>query len=193
MRGILKSHWFGVGLVVAVAFVGCGRESSTEEEPLGRVSQATGPSGFSGTTVALGRFDDIDVHNNIFPSRIDAGAAWLDAGTNRNVWVSFQRTQGPSDLYLQNNVWQPNGTTGWHTHPGHSLITVTAGTITAYEADCIPHVYTVGMGFVDSGGDDHAHVLRNEGSVEAKTMAVQLVPAGAPRRLDKPNPGCPVN
>jgi hypothetical protein len=57
---------------------------------------------------------------------------------------------------VQNNVWQPGGTTGWHTHPGHSLIIVTAGTVTAYEGndpDCTPHVYTQGMGFVDPGGD----------------------------------------
>jgi hypothetical protein len=39
------------------------------------------------------------------------------------------------------------------------------------------------MGLVDPGGD-HVHLLRNEGSVEARTMAVQLVPAGATRRID---------
>jgi quercetin dioxygenase-like cupin family protein len=94
---------------------------------------------------------------------------------------------------VQNNVWQPGGSTGWHTHPGHSLITVTAGTVTAYEGDdpsCTPHVYTVGMGLVDPGGD-HVHVLRNEGSEEARTIAVQLIPAGAARRIDAAaNPAC---
>jgi hypothetical protein len=47
------------------------------------------------------------------------------------------------------------------------------------------------MGFVDPGGD-HVHVLRNEGSVEARTIAVQLIPAGAPRRIDADGPSsCP--
>jgi hypothetical protein len=49
--------------------------------------------------------------------------------------------------------------------PGHSLIIVTAGTVTAYEGDetsCTAKEYTVGMGFVDPGGE-HAHLLRNEG------------------------------
>jgi hypothetical protein len=94
-------------------------------------------------------------------------------------------------VYVQSNVWDPGGTTGWHTHPGHSLIIVTAGVITAYEGDdptCTPHVYTPGMGFVDEGGH-HVHVLRNEGSVEASTIAVQLIPAAATRRIDAPNPG----
>ena len=72
------------------------------------------------------------------------------------LWLSMQKTKGSSDLYVQSNVWQPGGSTGWHTHPGHSLIIVTEGTVTAYEGDdpeCKPHVYTEGMGFVDPGGD----------------------------------------
>jgi quercetin dioxygenase-like cupin family protein len=193
MRRLLDAQWLLPGIIVALPYLGCAREPSSDDEPLGRVTQATAPMGFSGTTIGLARFDDIDVHNNIFPMTIDAGAGWEDA-TKRNVWVSFQKTQGPSDLYIQDNVWQPGGTTGWHTHPGHSLITVTEGTITAYEGSCAPTVYTVGMGFVDPGGDDHVHVLRNEGSVVARTKAVQLVPAGAPRRLDRPKPpGCSVD
>jgi hypothetical protein len=47
------------------------------------------------------------------------------------------------------------------------------------------------MGLVDPGGD-HVHVLRNEGSVEARTVAVQLIPADATRRIDaEGNSACP--
>ena len=140
---------------------------------------ATDASGFTSTTIAMGRVGDIDVDNlSIFedPS---------DANSKKNVWHSMQKTTGNSDLYVQSNVWVPGGTTGWHTHPGHSLITVTAGTVTAYEGDdptCTPKRYTVGMTFVDPGGD-HVHVLRNETAVEARTITVQLIPAGAPRRI----------
>ena len=99
-----------------------------------------------------------------------------------------------SDLYVQSNVWEPGGSTGWHTHPGHSLIIVTAGTVTAYEGDdpnCKPTLYTQGMGFVDPGGD-HVHLIRNEGGVEARSIAVQLIPADAVRRIDAEDPGsCP--
>lgn len=58
--------------------------------------------------------------------------------------------------------------------------------MTAYEGDdpnCTPSVYNVGDGFVDPGGD-HVHIIRNEGTVEARTIAVQLVPADATRRID---------
>ncbi len=140
---------------------------------------ATPSSGFTATTLAVAQFDEIDVNNFTLPA---------------NFWQARLKTQGLSDLYVQSNVWAPGGTTGWHTHPGHSLIIVTAGTITAYEGDdptCTPRVYSEGMGFVDPGGA-HVHVLRNEGSSEARTIAVQLIPAAAVRRIDAPAPAnCP--
>jgi predicted metal-dependent enzyme (double-stranded beta helix superfamily) len=158
------------GLILAAVVVGTAYASTV---------LATDPSGFTSTTLAKGRFDEIDVHNVNPPP---------------DYWQAKLKTHGLSDLYVQSNVWAPGGTTGWHTHPGHSLITVTAGTVTAYEGDdpdCTPTVYTVGMGFVDHGGD-HVHVLRNEGAVEARTITVQLIPADAMRRIDAPSPGnCP--
>jgi hypothetical protein len=138
---------------------------------------ATPGSGFSGSTIAIGRFAEIDVDNHSF---------FPDSQPGKDLWLSMQKTKGPSDLYVQNNVWALGGTTGWHTHPGHSLIIVTAGTVTAYDgndASYTPHQYMVGKGFVDAGGD-HVHLLRNEGTVEARTIAVQLIPAAATRRID---------
>jgi hypothetical protein len=146
-------------------------------------AMATPASGFTGTTIAVGRFGDIEVTNQVL-------RMLGDGPPQRDLWLSLQRTKGPSDLYVQNNLWLPGGSTGWHTHPGHSLIIVTAGTVTAYDGDdpsCTPTTYTVGMGFVDAGGD-HVHLLRNEDSVDARTVAVQLIPAGAVRRIDAEGP-----
>jgi quercetin dioxygenase-like cupin family protein len=163
-----KLTWILVGGAVvlgAVAYVGS--------------ASATPAVGFVGTTIAKGRFEAFDVMNHSFPDGFP------------RPWLSMQKTKEPSDLYVQNNVWTPGGSTGWHTHPGHSLIIVTAGTVTGYEGDdptCTPHRYTAGMGFVDAGGGD-VHLLRNEGSVEARTVAVQLIPADAIRRIDAPAPG----
>jgi hypothetical protein len=154
-----------------------------------RKALATPASGFVGTTLAVGRFGEIDVFNHLI---LERGAEF--ERHKRDIWLSWQKTKGLSDVYVQSNVWQPGGTTGWHSHPGHSLIVVTAGTVTNYEGNdpnCTPAVYTQGMGFVDSGGD-HVHNIRNEGNVPASTIAVQLIPAGAVRRIDTENPGnCP--
>ena len=137
---------------------------------------ATPSSGFVSTTLAVARFGEIDVKNFTDPA---------------DIWQARLKTHGLSDVYVQSNVWAPGGTSGWHTHPGHSLILVMAGTVTAYEGDdptCTPHVYSQGMGFVDPGGD-HVHVLRNEGPIEARTTTVQLIPAAAARRIDVAAPG----
>jgi quercetin dioxygenase-like cupin family protein len=147
--------------------------------------QATPASGFVGTTLAVGRFGDIAVFNKLVPPDF-----WRTRH-GRDLWLSWQRTSGDSDVYVQSNVWAPGGTTGWHTHPGHSLIIVTAGTVTAYEGhdkSCSPHVYSAGMGIVDPGGN-HVHAIRNETAEEARTITVQVIPAAAIRRVDAPDPG----
>lgn len=155
-----------------------------------RKVHATTATGFVGTTIAKGTLSQFDVFNHaVLP-----GTTRHD--DDKNVWLSMQKTKGSSDLYVQSNVWQPLGSTGWHSHPGHSLIIVTAGTVTDYESDdptCAPHVYSVGMSFVDEGGG-HIHIVRNESATDvAQTIAVQLIPAGATRRIDAPSapPNCP--
>ena len=156
---------------------------------------ATAASGFKATTLASGTFSEFDVFNQ-------ATRDSLPVGFPGDVWISLQKTKGPSDLYVQSNVWPPVNpitgaiaTTGWHTHPGHSLIIVTSGSITEYEDDCTAHVYTFVAGqpaptLVDPG-HGHAHIIRNEGSVQATSIAVQLVPfdpAKLNRRIDLPAP-----
>jgi hypothetical protein len=163
--------WFGLsaGLMVTALFYA-------------RPAMATDPVGFTSTTIAKGQFDEIKAFNKFLQTN------------PKQMWRSRQRTRGLSDGYFLSNVWQPGGTTGWHTHLGHTLIIVTAGTVTHYDGDdpsCTPHVYTAGMTFVDEGGS-HVHIVRNEGDVEADAIAFRLIPAGQPGRIDEPDPGnCP--
>lgn len=147
---------------------------------------ATDAYGFSGTTVVTGRFGEIDVKAHTVPA---------------DFWQLRLKTLGQSDLFVQSNKWDAGGSTGWHTHPGPSLIIITAGLVTAYESDdddCSPHVYGIGtpLGntFIDSGGDD-VHVLRNETSSEARGFSVQMIPPFGPsgRRINAPHPpNCPL-
>lgn len=154
----------------------------------GKVWATPANPAFKATTIATGTFSEIDVFNQ---SSHDS----LPAGFDGNVWISLQKTKGSSDLYVQTNAWQLGGSTGWHTHPGHSLIIVTSGTLTEYEDDCTPHVYTFVPGqpaptLVDPG-HGHVHIIRNEGSVPASSIAVQLVPfdpSKSNRRIDAPAP-----
>jgi quercetin dioxygenase-like cupin family protein len=105
-------------------------------------------------------------------------------------WRARLRTHGFSDFYVIDNKFVPGGTTGWHSHPGPSLIFVVAGQITNYlgnDPSCTPHVYSAGQSFTDEGGAD-VHMLRNNGSVDAETIAVQFLPKDAVRRIDEPDP-----
>jgi hypothetical protein len=162
-----------------------------------RVVRATpANTGFVGKTAVVGRFAPFQVFNQVSRNS-------LPAGFGGDTWLSLQKTQGPSDVYVQTNTWamiteDPNthedviASTGWHSHPGHSLIIITSGAITEYEDDCKPRVYgpgqPLGNTLVDPGGT-HVHLIRNESrTTPAAGYAVQLTPASASRRIDAPAP-----
>jgi quercetin dioxygenase-like cupin family protein len=87
----------------------------------------------------------------------------------------------------------PNSSTGWHTHPGRTLVTVKSGTFTVYHADdCAPMVYEPGDAFVEL--PTTVHVGRNETSEPVELGVVFFrVPIGGSPRIDQPQPsGCEI-
>jgi quercetin dioxygenase-like cupin family protein len=107
-------------------------------------------------------------------------------------WRTRLETRGLTDGYVVDNKFQPGQSTGWHSHPGPSLIFVVSGSVTNYESGtprCAGVTYQAGTSFVDAGGTD-VHMLRNDGTVPAETIAVQFIPNGLPRRIDQPVPNC---
>jgi quercetin dioxygenase-like cupin family protein len=130
----------------------------------------------TGATAACGVFGEIDV-------KAETDSYELEL-----------KMKGASDVYVTRNAIAPGGHSGRHTHPGPSLIIVTLGEIMAYDGDdptCTPTRYRAGEGFVDPGGG-HVHLLRNETDAPAQTVAVQILPKDATRRIDTPAPGnCP--
>lgn len=146
----------------------------------GGVALATPQSGVSTTILATSTFGEIDLNAHTIPA---------------DIWQARLKTHGLTDAYVVDNKFAPGGTTGWHTHPGPSLIFVVAGTVSNYTSDdptCTPKAYTAGQSFIDDGGGD-VHILRNESSTTpAETIAVQLLPQGSVRKTDAPAPGnCP--
>jgi quercetin dioxygenase-like cupin family protein len=109
-------------------------------------------------------------------------------------WRVHLRTDGQSDVYSVDNVFAPGASTGWHSHPGPSFILVVSGTVTNYEGGdghCSITQYSAGSGFMDEGGND-IHMIKNNTSEPAETIALQVLPQGATRRIDEPDPGtCP--
>ena len=105
--------------------------------------------------------------------------------------VKFQ-TKGSVDFATNSVTIGPNGSSGWHSHPGVTLVSVASGSVVHYDAHCVATVYPAGTAFVESG--DHPLVVRNESdTTPAVNIVTFIVPAGAnPLRIDKPNPGCSV-
>lgn len=137
---------------------------------------ATPPEGLTTTILAKPTVPALDIRAHTRPA---------------DTWGVRIKTRGVSDGYIVDNLIAPGGTTGWHSHPGPSLIFVVRGAVTNYESDdpqCAGQVYLAGTSFVDQGGRD-VHMLRNNGDVVAETIAVQLIPANAPRRIDAAAPG----
>jgi hypothetical protein len=156
---------------------------------------ATPSSGFTSTIVGPTRFDEIDVKTKTADHEgEDRKEPARGATSFGETWQARIKTEGLSDVYIVTNKVIPGGQSGWHTHPGPSVVSVKSGTATVYDGDdpdCTPHFYPAGTGFIDSGGG-HVHLVRNEGSVDLELVAFQIIPLGAQRRIDAPSPGhCP--
>jgi quercetin dioxygenase-like cupin family protein len=136
---------------------------------------ATPQSGFTSTSLAKGRLER------------------FDAKTKTGDWKSRLKTKGTSDLEVVEVEIAPGGSSGWHSHPGPSMVIVKSGTATFFLGDdptCTPHTVQAGQSFVEGGGE--VHHAPNEGNVELVNIVTSLVPAGAARRIDEPSPGnCP--
>ena len=132
---------------------------------------ATPPQGFTSTSL-------------VGPVMVDE----FDTMAHDDDWGVRLKTRDVSDVYVTHIKIVPGGHGGWHSHPGPSIISVKAGTATFYDecADFEPATYPAGTGFVEDAGC--VHLLANEGYVDLEVIVVQIVPRGAPRRIDEPAP-----
>ena len=153
-------------LMVGVVFVACALgEFATQ------TARATPPQDFTATNL-VGPVMLDDIHTLIQTPGYGA----------------MIKTRGLSDVYVTHIKIGPRGHGGWHSHPGPSIITVKSGTASFYD-ECdnfTPHAYAAGSGFVEDAAC--MHLLANEGSVDLEVVVIQIVPLGAPRRIDEPAP-----
>ncbi|MDQ3210469.1 MAG: cupin domain-containing protein [Actinomycetota bacterium] len=100
--------------------------------------------------------------------------------------------QAPGEAtWITETTFAPGGTTGWHSHPGKTLVVVASGTLTLYRArgdDCRVREFTAGEGFIERPTSVHVGV--NEGD-EPVVLGVTYfrIRANDVLRIDKPDPG----
>lgn len=95
-----------------------------------------------------------------------------------------------TDILNQTITIAPGGHTGWHGHPGTTMVVVSAGTGTFIMApNCMTTTYPAGTAFLDT--PNTTHILRNDGTVPLVIHATYTnVPIAGAFRLDGVGPAC---
>lgn len=117
-----------------------------------------------------------------------ANATTVASGTTSDQ-VHVEAT-GDTGIVFQRVTLQPGGVTGWHYHPGPSLVVVEAGTLTHYDDRCGARTYDAGQAFEEAAGAEHVHMGANRGDVAVVLEVTYIVPSGSPLRVDAPGPLC---
>lgn len=95
----------------------------------------------------------------------------------------------PTDIALVRATLEPGGSTGWHTHPGPSMVLVEEGVMTVREprrGRCLTETVSAGNAFEHPDGP---HNFINNGTVQVVFYVTYFVAAGAaPLLNDAPAP-----
>ncbi len=100
------------------------------------------------------------------------------------------------DIVFQQLTIAPGGRTGWHTHPGPTIVAVAQGEGTLYHgvSGCPAHKYGAGTAFFQPTTE--VHNFRNEGTTPLVFYAFYMLPQGTPNtgiRVDQPQPASCTN
>lgn len=100
--------------------------------------------------------------------------------------------QDASTVIFAKVTWAPEGTSGWHTHPGPVIVSVADGQLDLInERDCVVRTYSAGEAFIDPG-QGNIHIASNPSTTDqAVAYATFLgVPDGKPATLWVPPVDC---
>jgi quercetin dioxygenase-like cupin family protein len=104
--------------------------------------------------------------------------------------MTATQTAGAQSVIQQLTI-APGGHSGWHSHPGATVIFVQAGTFSLYDDKCAKSVTEANRGVVEPGG--HVQLARNEGTgLLLLTVVFFDVPVGGAVRSDAATPACAV-
>ena len=155
-----RKSWASFGILIASAM-------------LAVPAFATMGSGFQAAPIVGGHFGTLDVK-----------------AEKIGKWDLLLKTKDSTDVSADRLTIQPEGHSGWHSHPAPVFVTVTSGTVQWYDEQlCTAHTYTAGQSYIEPAG--RAHDVRNSGATVAEFVAITVKPAGyvGPAfRVDEPTP-----
>jgi hypothetical protein len=143
------------------------------------VALATPPQGLTSELLARGAAGEFRIHDESMGLKMEA--------------------KRDTDVAVVRATLAPGGTTGWHGHPGPSIVIVKTGTLTMREPRhrdhghhhrgwrrCSEQNFPPGTAFVHP---EHEHEFVNKSAVTTEFVVVYFVPAGAtPLLNDVPIP-----
>jgi quercetin dioxygenase-like cupin family protein len=98
-----------------------------------------------------------------------------------------------TDVVMVQTTVQPHSSTGWHTHPGPSMVIVKSGAVRLIEPrdryGCTEETFAAGAAFAHPAD---VHDVANDSASPAVVVITYFVPAGASPALvpATPPPGC---
>ena len=101
---------------------------------------------------------------------------------NINIDPTKLRTKDSVEVFQVSQTAAAGFTSGWHKHAGPTIVNITAGSLTFYEADCTTTTVTAPGAYIETTAQPI--LARNEGTTGAAWVTTQILPVGASRRID---------
>ena len=92
------------------------------------------------------------------------------------------------DVAVAHLTFQPGSSTGWHRHPGPTVVTITTGELTVTDDRCRSRTYRTGDTFVEVGPPRHVAV--NTADTTTETIVTFFLPTGAALSIPASAPRC---
>lgn len=92
------------------------------------------------------------------------------------------------DVAVAHLTFAPGASTGWHKHPGPTVVTITTGKLTVTDRHCDTLTFEAGDTFVEEGPPRHMAV--NTGDATTETIVTFFVPRGAALTIPLEAPRC---
>ncbi len=91
-----------------------------------------------------------------------------------------------SKIIMIKAMFEPGGSSGWHSHGGPGWVMINSGTLTFYNESCKPQTYQAPSTHFESG---EIHNAVNEGNLPVEVYATFMLPKDGELQTDVPNPG----
>lgn len=120
---------------------------------------------------------EVEIHAEHSPFRDDVAARFCIDYADHGDATEVVDLEDASSVIVAEVNWDEGARSGWHRHPGMSIVTMVEGEIEhTMEHDCVPRTYSAGESWIDPG---HVHKADSEEGARAHITFLGI-PEGEP-------------